>query len=56
MTSTLFAVGQKVAKRVYLINKETRKLKRLIKEYNGGSILPEMTMQTALNTDGTAID
>lgn len=57
MTNTLFTDGQKIAKRVSSqINKETRKLKKLVKEYNGGSILPEMTMQTALNPDETAID
>ena len=43
MTNTLFTDGQKIAKRVSSqINKETRKLKKLVKEYNGGSIVMKL--------------
>ena len=50
----VFADGQRTAKRVSSqINKETRKLKKLVIEYNKDSVLPEMTMQTALNPDET---
>lgn len=57
MMITLFADGQKIAKRVSSqINKETRKLKKLVIDYNRGSVLPEMTMQTALNPDETTVD
>ena len=50
----VFADGQRIAKRVSSqINKETRKLKKLVIEYNKDSVLPEMTMQTALNPDET---
>ena len=53
----LVADGQKIAKRVSSqINKETRKLKKLVIDYNRDSILPEMTIQTALNPDDTTVD
>ena len=53
----LVADGQKIAKRVSSqINKETRKLKKLVMDYNRDSILPEMTIQTALNPDDTTVD
>ena len=54
MVREVFADGQRIAKRVSSqINKETRKLKKLVIEYNKDSVLPEMTMQTALNPDET---
>lgn len=36
-----------------MVNKETKKLKKLLLGYNRDSIIPEMTMQTALNPDET---
>lgn len=49
-----FTDGQKIAKRISSqINKETKKLKKLVLDYNRDSLLPEMTIQTALNPDET---
>ena len=51
------ADGQKIAKRISSqINKESRKIKKLVNEYNSDSPPAEISMQTALNPDETAID